>query len=189
MCIQKKSKSLFLSALMVISAAFAVPVPAESEESPAEIETTAPAEEDSSAEAEILQFPGAEALTEYWSEDSAAAKSLRDYVAKVTNEEDEENFIPEKDRIAVFDMDGTLTCETFFTYYDTMMFIDYCRNSLDDNEWLSEKDKAELKAVAESITPDYKAGEELARNFARAYSGMTVQELYDYAVEFGKKEA
>ena len=25
---------------------------------------------------------------------------------------DPENFIPEKDRIAVFDMDGTLTCET-----------------------------------------------------------------------------
>ena len=127
-------------------------------------------------------------LSTYWAADSAVAEDLRAYVSKVTNEDDPENFIPVKDRIAVFDMDGTLTCETFFTYYDTMMYIDFCSTRLDDSKWLSEKDKEELKAVAETITPEYKAGEELARNFARAYSGMTVQELYDYAVEFGQKE-
>ena len=48
------------------------------------------------------------ALKEYWAADSQAAESLRNYVAKVTNEKDTENFIPVKDRIAVFDMDGTL---------------------------------------------------------------------------------
>ena len=127
-------------------------------------------------------------LTEYWTPDSAAAEHLRNYVAKITNAGDPENFIPEKDRIAVFDMDGTLTCETFFTYYDTMMFIDFCNTRLDSSAFLSERDKEELKQVAASITPDYKAGEELARDFARAYTGMTVQELYDYAVEFGKKK-
>ena len=127
-------------------------------------------------------------LTEYWTPDSAAAEHLRSYVAKITNAGDPENFIPEKDRIAVFDMDGTLTCETFFTYYDTMMFIDFCNTRLDSSVFLSERDKEELKQVAASITPDYKAGEELARDFARAYTGMTVQELYDYAVEFGKKK-
>jgi phosphoserine phosphatase len=127
-------------------------------------------------------------LTEYWSEDSPAAESLRAYVSKVTDENDAENFIPVKDRIAVFDMDGTLTCETFFTHYDTMMFIDYCSGLVDENSWQSDKDKEELKQVAASITPEYKAGEALARNFARAYSGMSVEELYDYAVEFGQKE-
>ncbi len=129
-----------------------------------------------------------EALTENWSEDSKVAESLRNYVEKVTDETDSENFIPVKDRIAVFDMDGTLTCETFFTYYDTMMYIDFCNNHLDENKRLSDEEKEELKQVADSITPDYKAGEELARNFAKAYSGMTVDELYDHAVEFGKKE-
>ena len=54
----------------------------------------------------------AEPLSAYWSEDSVPAQELRAYVAMVTNPEDKENFIPEKDRIAVFDMDGTLTCET-----------------------------------------------------------------------------
>ena len=120
-------------------------------------------------------------LSEYWSEDSAAAESLRSYVDKVTNEKDAENFIPAEDRIAVFDMDGTLTCETFYTYYDTMMFINYCL--VDHPERVSD----ELKAAAAEIRPGYTAGEELARNFAKAYAGMTIEELYDYAVEFGQK--
>ena len=47
-------------------------------------------------------------LTEYWTEGSEPAQALRDYVAAVTDEESED-FIPEEDRIAVFDMDGTLT--------------------------------------------------------------------------------
>ena len=51
-------------------------------------------------------------MTEFWTEGSRPAQELRDYVAKVTDPADEANFIPEKDRIAVFDMDGTLVCET-----------------------------------------------------------------------------
>ncbi len=121
-------------------------------------------------------------LSEYWAADSAAAESLKSYVSKVTDEKDTENFIPAKDRIAVFDMDGTLTCETYYTYYDTMMFINYCL--VDHPERVSD----DLKAAAAEIKPGYTAGEELARNFAKAYAGMTVQELYDYAVEFGQKE-
>ncbi len=120
-------------------------------------------------------------LGQYWAEDSAAAKSLRDYVEMVTDPSQGENFIPVKDRIAVFDMDGTLACETFYTYYDTMMFIEYCLN--DHPERVSD----ELKEVAASIKPGYVADETLARNFAKAYAGMTVEEFYDYAVEFGKK--
>ena len=121
-------------------------------------------------------------LGEYWTEDSEAAQSLREYVAKVTNPEDKDSFIPVKDRIAVFDMDGTLTCETYYTYYDTMMFIEYC---LHDHP---EKVTDELKQIASDIRPGYLADENLARNFAKAYAGMTVEEFSSYAAEFGKKE-
>ena len=121
-------------------------------------------------------------LTAYWSADSSVAQSLRDFVTKVTDPKDTTNFIPEKDRIAVFDMDGTLTCETYYTYYDTMMFIEYC---LDDHP---EKVSDELKQIAVSIEPGYLADETLARNFAKAYAGMTMEEFYNYAVEFGQKE-
>ena len=124
---------------------------------------------------------GEAALSEYWAEDSAAAQDLRDYVELVTNPDDEANFIPEEDRIAVFDMDGTLTCETYYTYYDTMMFIEFCLK--DHPERVSD----ELKEVAAAIQPGYVADETLARNFAKAYAGMTMEEFFDYAVEFGQK--
>ena len=121
-------------------------------------------------------------LTTYWTADSSAAQNLREYVEKVTDPKDKDNFIPVKDRIAVFDMDGTLTCETYYTYFDTMMFIEYCLHDYPD------KVSDELKEVALSIEPGYKADEALARNFAKAYAGMTPQELYDYAKnEFGQK--
>ena len=121
---------------------------------------------------------GEEALAS-WSADSAAKEALIAYVEAVT-EEGSEDFIPVKDRIAVFDMDGTLTCETYYTYYDTMMFIEYCL--VDHPERVSD----ELKEIAASIEPGYVADENLARNFAKAYAGMTVEEFYQYAVEFGQ---
>ncbi len=123
---------------------------------------------------------GNEALS-LWNDGTGAKKSLIDYVNTVTKEGGND-FIPVEDRIAVFDMDGTLACETFYTYYDTMMFIEFCLH--DHPERVSD----ELKQVAASIEPGYIADETLARNFAKAYAGMTVEEFYNYAVEFGKKQ-
>ena len=116
-----------------------------------------------------------------WNEGTGAKKSLINYVSAVT-QEGGEDYIPVEDRIAVFDMDGTLACETYYTYYDTMMFIEYCL--YDHPERVSD----ELKAVAASIQPGYLADETLARNFAKAYAGMTVEEFYNYVVEFGQKK-
>ena len=129
--------------------------------------------------AEPVPEPTAAPLS-LWTEGSGAKQSLIDYVSAVTAEGGED-FIPVEDRIAVFDMDGTLTCETYYTYYDTMMFIEYCL--ADHPERVSD----ELKAVAAAIQPGYLADETLARNFAKAYAGMTVEEFSEYVVEFGKK--
>ena len=141
-------------------------------------------------EVEVTPVPTAEPMPEpteepaaplsLWLDGSGAKQSLIDYVNAVTVE-GSKDFIPAEDRIAVFDMDGTLTCETYYTYYDTMMFIEYCL--VDHPERVSD----ELKAVAAAIQPGYLADETLARNFAKAYAGMTVEEFSEYVVEFGKK--
>ena len=122
-------------------------------------------------EVEVTPIPTAEPTAEPAAEPTAEPLSLWA----------SQDFIPVEDRIAVFDMDGTLTCETYYTYYDTMMFIEYCL--VDHPERVSD----ELKAVAASIQPGYLADETLARNFAKAYAGMTVEEFSEYVVEFGKK--
>lgn len=116
-----------------------------------------------------------------WSENSVSKQKLIDFVNTVTDETSAD-FIPVEDRIAVFDMDGTLACETYYTYYDTMMFIEYCLHDYPDRV------SDDLKEVASAIKPGYVADETLARNFAKAYAGMTVEEFYDYAVQFGQKK-
>ena len=129
-----------------------------------------------------------EALSEYWSADSEAAESLRSYVSKVTDKKNGADYIPEEDRIAVFDMDGTLICETYYTYYDTMMFINYC---LEEHP---ERVSDELKAAAAEINPGYTAGEvqyvepeketdgvdgEAAQNNIIQFPGTTAATAYD----------
>lgn len=123
---------------------------------------------------------GSNALS-LWNEGFGAKEKLIGYVRAVTKEGGMD-YIPVENRIAVFDMDGTLACETFYTYYDTMMFIEYCLK--DHPERVSD----ELKEIAASIKPGYVADETLARNFAKAYAGMTVEEFYHYAVAFGQKK-
>lgn len=77
------------------------------------------------AAAGILFHPKAETkaapLTTYWTSDPSAAQSLRDYAAQVTDPTNGAGSVPDKDRIAVFDMDGTLTCETYYTCHGAVM--------------------------------------------------------------------
>lgn len=55
-----------------------------------------------------------------WNENAPALDALIDYVEAVTNESSPD-FIPEADRIAVFDMDGTLMGELYPTYLEYYM--------------------------------------------------------------------
>ena len=59
--------------------------------------------------AEPAAEPTAEPLS-LWADGYGAKQSLIDYVNAVTME-GSQDFIPVEDRIAVFDMDGTLTCD------------------------------------------------------------------------------
>ena len=51
-----------------------------------------------------------------WTDDSLAKEELQNYMAMITKEG--EDYIPPEDRIAVFDLDGTLFCETDPNYFD-----------------------------------------------------------------------
>ena len=55
------------------------------------------------------------------------------YVEKVSNKHSE-HFIPQEDRIAVFDLDGTLYCETFPIYGEWLLFSDYVLNNPEFND-------------------------------------------------------
>ena len=64
------------------------------------------------AEAEAYEEP-----FEQWNSDAPALNALIEYVESVTDESSPD-FIPEPDRIAVFDMDGTLMGELYPAYLE-----------------------------------------------------------------------
>ena len=115
-----------------------------------------------------------------WNQDAPALNALIEYVEAVTDE-DSADFIPVEDRLAVFDMDGTLYGELFPTYLEYYMLA-----------WRILKDPsitpdAEMLALGrelrESVTNHSFASDMPMRHAvqaARAYSGMTLQEFADF---------
>ena len=79
-----------------------------------------------------------------WKEGSAPITALQEYVKKVTDK-NSKYYIPEQDRIVVFDLDGTLYCETFPIYGEWLMFADYVLNTPGYNA------SEQVKAVAEEL--------------------------------------
>lgn len=116
----------------------------------------------------------------FWAKDSVAKQKLIEYVADVTNKKSK-NFIPIEDRIAVFDVDGTIACETAPFCFDFMMFV---YRALDDpNYFASAQDKANAEAVkaaiyAKNMTNDVRR-KHCASN-ASVFAGMTAEEFADY---------
>ena len=58
-----------------------------------------------------------ESILTLWTKDAAAKKALIEYMEAVTKEGGAD-YIPVENRIAVFDLDGTLFCETDPNYFD-----------------------------------------------------------------------
>ena len=122
----------------------------------------------------------------YWAKDSAAKQKLIEYVADVTNKKSK-NFIPVEDRIAVFDVDGTIACETAPFCFDFMMFV---YRALDDpNYFAAAQDKSNAEAVKAAIynkkmTNDVRR-KHCASN-ASVFAGMTAEEYADYTRNYLK---
>ena len=130
---------------------------------------------------------GESLLNKYWMSDSKAAKGINDYLLAVTDE-NSSDYIPVKDRIAVFDLDGTLMCETYPFCFEYMVFADY---ALKHSEDMPE----DVLVVAQEIV-DAAGGKKpsgmstrQAAAAASAYKGMTMAELSKVVEDFKASEA
>ncbi len=128
-----------------------------------------------------------EAAFEYWNEDAPALNALISYVEAVTDE-NSPDYIPKEDRIAVFDLDGTLMCETYPFCFEYMVFADYALKHADQMP-------ADVLAVAQEIV-DAAGGEKpsgmstrQAAAAAIAYKGMTMDQLAQIVRDFKDSEA
>ena len=127
-------------------------------------------------------------LSEYWTEDSAAAESLNAYLLAVTDEASPD-YIPVQDRIAVFDLDGTLMCETYPFCFEYMVFADYALNSGSDT--ITDEVKAVAQEILDAAGADKPSGMSTrqAAAGAIAYRGMTMEELAEMVCAFKESEA
>ena len=130
---------------------------------------------------------GTALLTDYWMDNSKAAESLNEYLRAVTDETSPD-YIPRENRIAVFDLDGTLMCETYPFCFEYMVFTNYALNH-------SEEMPEDVLAVAQEIV-DATGGEKpsgmstrQAAAAAIAYKGMTMAELAKVVEDFKSSDA
>ena len=153
-------------------------------EAPAGTPAETPAE---TPEADPEELPLGEEYEEIfpdWNEGSAVLKTLVDYVESVTDEASPD-FIPERDRIAVFDMDGTLYGELFPTYFEYYMLA---WRILKDPTYSPDQEMLALgREIRESVTTNNFAEDLPIRHAigaAKAYAGMTMTQFADYVNQF-----
>ena len=122
--------------------------------------------------------------------DCEALTALKAYVEDVTNPQSA-NFIPEADRIATFDMDGTFVGELYPTYFEYNL-LEY--RALDDTTYTA---PAEVREAGQNIRDFVRNGTPLPAKFdmvhanaaAQAYAGMTLAQFDTYVLDYAQKPA
>ena len=128
--------------------------------------------------------PAKEAEFTNWVEGSTPIEELKEYVQTVTDEKSE-YFIPVEDRIAVFDLDGTLYCETFPIYGEWVLFADYVLNTP------GYEASEEVLAVAQELASIRRAADipghmeqTHIHAHAEAFAGMTIEDYCEIVEKY-----
>ena len=115
-----------------------------------------------------------------WNADAPSLNALLDYVEAVTDPESPD-YIPQDDRIAVFDMDGTLMGELYPTYLEYYMLA---WRILKDPDCQPDAAMLEVGRTLRDCALDNSFPSDMAMQHAvqaaRAYSGMTLNEFSDF---------
>ena len=125
----------------------------------------------------------------HWNPEAPSLKALVEYVEDVTDESSPD-YIPPADRIAVFDMDGTLCAElnpTYLEYYLLAWRILKDPNYQPDEEMLAFGRMLRDHAMDKSF-PDHMDVLH-GTHAAKAYAGMTLLEFADFVTNLLVREA
>ena len=111
-------------------------------------------------------------------ENGDSKNKILDYIEEITSEQST-NFIPKSDRIAIFDMDGTIFQETDPTYCDLKLFV---YRVLNDTNYTATEEQKELayKILNNTMSNDKKND----RIYAEIYKDMALEDLIKYIKNF-----
>ena len=121
----------------------------------------------------------------YWTQDSPALARLKDFVARVTDPSSKD-FVAVKDRIATFDVDGTLVCETAPFYMNWILCF---HRYLHDASYVPDEEERKLMAEYEEyVLKNHASTDEMGDVVqflqAKSFRGMTQREFSDYIGNF-----
>ena len=121
-------------------------------------------------------YPEARTTLDGWAEGSEVLAELVRFVQESVDETSD-HYIPPEDRIAVFDMDGTLYGERFPTYFNDWLFIQYALYNADNIAPEVLRDFArqwEAKVLLGAVMPNFDAEERFYG--PQLYKGLTIEE-------------
>ena len=126
-----------------------------------------------------------------WTEKAPLKTELTEYIKTITDK-DSKDFIPVENRIAVFDMDGTLCCETDPGYFDHKLLYHRVMEDPDYKDKASDEEKATAAKIKEYFdTGEYPEdlGVAHGKAVATAFKGMTVDEFDAYVKAYRDQPA
>lgn len=143
-----------------------------------------------STRADLAQIRvGKDGNFKYWNQDSPVLQKLKAFVARVTDESSAD-FVPVKERLATFDVDGTLLCETA-PYYCNWMFS-FHRYLHDDSFTPDATDKALMQEMEEYVLANHTSKDEWGDVQqclqAKAFRGYTFDEYAEYMNHYFETE-
>ena len=117
-----------------------------------------------------------------WTDNAPLKSELTAYMKAITDE-NSADFIPVSNRIAVFDMDGTLCCETDPGYFDHKLLYHRVVEDADYKDKASDEEKETAQIIKTYFeTGEYPSGLDVKHGtaVATAFKGMTTEEFDAY---------
>ncbi|MBP3255800.1 MAG: haloacid dehalogenase-like hydrolase [Clostridia bacterium] len=121
-----------------------------------------------------------------WNDNSKLKTELTNYMNTITDK-NSKDFIPIENRIAVFDMDGTLCCETDPGYFDHKLLYYRVVEDPDYKDIASEEEKETAQIIKTYFeTGEYPKGLDVkhGKAVATAFKGMTLEEFDNYVKKY-----
>ncbi len=182
---KKRITAIIVAVLLTLSAAACGNAPESKNSTPGVSSAVSDSSAEKGTEDDKSSQPESKTATfEYWTEDSPAMKSIMTFVSQVTDESSDK-YVPEAERIAVFDSDGTLYGELFPTYVDQCLMIH--RLAHDDTYKGADEDVEYCKALEQYLLnggEKPKAPRSSGDIIADAFKGFTVEEYREYFRKF-----
>lgn len=119
--------------------------------------------------------------------DCAAKRNLSDFIAKINSAD---HYVPKEDRVAVFDLDGTLFQETDPTYDDWKLYYWRVYN---DTSFTSTEEQRQIADAIHNVSiynvmPD-DLNARIARTYTQLFYNMTIEDYQQYILDFVSKPA